>query len=184
MGNIYLFSGPCGCGKTTLATAYANYLAEEKGKQQVYLVHGDHFQTGFIAPNDKEHVPASESCPTQFTWLHILQFTWDCIIEVAQKALNNGFDVVIDYIVEDELYRVKQLAKECDAKLYYVVLTATNETIQQRVSKRGDAHLVERAFFLKNKLDHLPENKSHLFDTTGMTVSEELQQLEMEKFIL
>lgn len=184
MGNIYLFSGPCGCGKTTLATAYANYLVEEKGKKQVYLIHGDNFQTGFIASNVKYQIHIEESKETDLKWPDILRFTWECIIDVAQKALKTGLDVVIDYIVEDELPLVQQLAKENNAKLYYVVLTACDNTIHQRIVGRGDSPLKSRASFLKQKLDNQPENQCHLFDNTGLSVSEELHCLEIEKFIL
>ena len=42
--------------------------------------------------------------------------------------------------------------------------------------------LIERALFLKNKLDNLPENQGHLFDNTGKTVEQEVEQLDMRRF--
>ena len=49
---------------------------------------------------------------------------------------------------------------------------------------RGDEELIERALFLKKKLDSLPENQGHLYDNTGKTVSEEVTELSknMEDF--
>ncbi|MCR4599913.1 MAG: hypothetical protein K5678_12895, partial [Acetatifactor sp.] len=43
MGNIYFISGPCGCGKSTLADAYAKYMVKVEKRNQVYVIHGDDF---------------------------------------------------------------------------------------------------------------------------------------------
>ena len=96
--------------------------------------------------------------------------------------LAKGLDVVIDYVIEEELPLVQELAKEFNATLYYVVLTATEETIRQRITERGDVEMIERALFLKSKLDNLPENQGHLFDNTEKTVLQEVKELKIEQF--
>ncbi len=175
MANIYFFSGPCGCGKTTLSNSFAKQLVNNCSTNQVYLIHGDEFHAGFVEAADKEPF---------LPWDDILKFNWDCILTVTRKALDRGLDVVIDYVIEDELPLVKMLAEEYSANLYYVVLTASENTIRQRIAKRGDVELTDRALFLKNKLDSMPENQGHLFDNTGMLVDEELEQLQISKFIV
>lgn len=162
MANIYLFSGPCGCGKTTLSTAFA-----AQHDAPLYLVHGDDFQAGLITP---EHAQAP-------AWPDVLRFNWACILAAADNALNLGVDVVIDYIVEDELPMVQQLARDHGAGLHYIVLTAAEDTLRQRLHQRGDAWLVERALVLKAKLEAMPENQGHLLDITGMTVDEILRKI-------
>lgn len=184
MGDIYLFSGPCGCGKTTLAKAYSKYLVNKNNRKQVYLIHGDDFHAGFVESDVKEKIHTDNLSSNYLNWTAILKFNWECIINVAKNVLKNGLDVVIDYVVEEELCLVQQLAKEYNAKLYYVVLTASNDAIQQRIRERGDIDLLERALYLKNKLDNLPENQIHLFDNTGMSISDEINRLEIEKFVL
>ena len=57
------------------------------------------------------------------------------------------------------------------------MLTASEEAIVNRVLKRGDSELVERAKFLKYKLDNLPENQGHLYDNTGKTTDQEVQEI-------
>jgi len=42
--------------------------------------------------------------------------------------------------------------------------------------------MIERALFLKNKLDNMPENQGHLFDNTSTTIEQEVEQLEIEWF--
>lgn len=184
MRNIYFFSGPCGCGKSTLAKAYAKYLVNRNGRKQVYLIHGDDFHAGFIESDHKGDFFVDGKASDVLLWKDILSFNWDCMLTVAGKALDKGLDVVIDYVIEDELPLVQRLAKEYDAKLYYVVLTASQDTIRQRIAERGDTDMIERALFLKNELDNLPENKGHLFDNTGKTVEQEVEQLEMDRFLL
>ena len=88
-------------------------------------------------------------------------------------------DVVIDYVIEEELPLVQRLAEEYDAKLYYVVLTASQDTIRQRITNRGDVDMIERALFLKNKLDNLPENQGHMFDNTNKSIEQELNELRL-----
>ena len=46
------------------------------------------------------------------------------------------------------------------------------------------SYLTERALFLKNKLDNLPENQGHLLNNVGKSVEDELEQLKTENFIL
>lgn len=182
MSNIYFFSGPCGCGKSTLAEAYAKYLVNECGKSQVYLIHGDDFHAGFIETDNKGEFFANGQASDLILWQDILKFNWECILAVTRKALDRGLDVVIDYVIEEELPLVQELAKEFGAKLYYVVLTATEETIVQRITERGDVEMTARALFLKNKLDNLPENNGHLFDNTEKTIWQEVKELEIERF--
>ena len=117
-------------------------------------------------------------------WEEILKFNWECILDTAGRALARGLDVAVDYVVEDELPLMRQLAETYHARLYYVVLTAEEETIRQRIAGRGDVEMTERALFLKNKLEHMAENQGHLFDTTQKTAEQELSELKMESFLL
>lgn len=182
MGSIYLFSGPCGCGKTTLSKAYAEHLVNKSCAKQAYLIHGDDFHAGFVEADEKEKRLENEQDSSYMRWEDILSFNWDCIISVAQKALDKGLDVVMDYVVEDELPLIQNIAEKYSADLYYIVLTATEECIKHRLKERGDTELTERALYLKAKLDKMPENQGHLFDNSGMSVEEEIRTLNIEDF--
>ena len=162
MQRIYVFSGPCGCGKTTLATAFA-----AQHDAPVCLIHGDDFQAGLITPEAAEG-PA---------WPDVLRFNWACILANARAALHLGVDVVIDYIVEDELPLLQALARETGAALHYTVLTADEATLRHRLTSRGDAWLIDRALVLKAKLEAMPENQGRLLDVTGMTTQYILRNL-------
>lgn len=174
MRNIYIFSGPCGCGKSTLTNAYAEHLVRSAKAEQVYVIHGDDFHKGFV-----EKRPLETPGPDFLHWPDILRFNWDCILSVAGKALDRDLDVVIDYVVEDELPLLKQLAKQHDAKLFYVVLTASKAELRQRLIGRGSSELIERSFFLKRQLEHASENQGHLYCISGKTMEEEIRDLDI-----
>ena len=92
--------------------------------------------------------------------------------------------MVVDYVVEDELPRVRDLAAAHHADLYYIVMTAASREIERRIRERGDTWLIERALFLKRKLEAMPETRGHLYDTTGKTTEEMLREIDMDKYAL
>ena len=184
MSNIYFISGPCGCGKSTFANAYARHLVDHEGRKQVYLIHGDDFHQGFVESEDKGAFFVEGQASDLLLWKDILKFNWDCILTVANRALLQGLDIVIDYVIEEELPLVRKLAQEHHANLYYIVLTASEDAIRERIHKRGDVEMIDRALFLKEKLDNLPENQGHLYDNTGKKVEEEIGQLQVEQFLV
>ncbi len=178
MRQIYLFSGPCGSGKTTLANAYAEHLVRAQGRRQVYVIHGDDFHRGLVETEER----VGSACPGFLYWPDVLRFNWDCMLSVAEKALERQLDVVIDYVVEDELPLVCALARRYGADLFYVVLTTSPEELRQRLTRRGSETLIERALFLKAKLDSAPANQGHLYDTGGQTVLQLITGLRMADY--
>lgn len=178
MSCIYVFSGPCGCGKTTLSNAYARHLVERCDRLQAYVIHGDDFHAGFAETS----LRIGPDYPHYLYWPDILKFNWECILSVAEKALVRNLDVIIDYVVEDELPLLRELASRYQARLFYVVLTASEEELRERLTIRGSSDLIERSLFLKSKLDHLPENQKHLYNISGRTLEEEIDGLEMKRF--
>ena len=92
--------------------------------------------------------------------------------------------VKINYVIEDELPRVLALAARQHAVLYYIVLTADAEEIERRIRNRGDIDLIDRALFLKRKLDAMPENKGYLYNNTGKTTDEAIAEIVPDRFII
>lgn len=177
MANIYFISGPCGCGKSTLTDAFAEHLVKIEKRPRTYVIHGDDFHHGFVGMYEEDAFCEETQESNPLAWSQVLKFNWECILDVAERALVRGLDVVVDYVVEDELPLLQELTKKQNAKLYYVVLTATEEAITARLLTRGNEELVGRALFLKKKLDNLPENQGHLYDNTGKTVAEEVAEI-------
>lgn len=177
MADIYFISGPCGCGKTTLTDALAKYMVKVEKRRQVYVIHGDDFHQGFVLRAYEEDTYwENGQAADQIEWTEILKFNWECILDVAAKALKRGMDILIDYIVEDELPLLKDLAKKNSAGLHYLVITASADEIKKRIEKRGDTEMVERALFLKEKLENATENQGHIYDNTGKNIEQETEE--------
>ena len=115
-------------------------------------------------------------------WEDILMFNWDCIIATAGRALSQGIDVLIDYVIEDELPKVRELASLYNASLYCIVLTATEDELDRRIRDRGDIDMIERAKFLKRKLDSLPENAGHIYDNTDKPLEKMINEIELNDY--
>ena len=183
MRRIFFISGPCGSGKSTFADAWARHLVRQENRT-VYVIHGDDFHGGFVEPEDKPDFFEDGQASDRVLWEDILRFNWDCIISTADRALCQGMDVVIDYVIEDELPRVQELAERHRAALYYIVLTADAEELERRIRERGDTDLIERALFLKRKLEAMPENRGHLYNNTGKTPDESIREFDPEQYRL
>lgn len=181
MSRIFFISGPCGCGKSTFADAWAKHLVREN-KKPVYVIHGDDFHEGFIEPEDKPEFFVDGQPSDRLLWEDILQFNWDCILSTADRVLRRDLDVVIDYVIEDELPRVQELAAKHLAALYYIVLTADADELERRIRERGDTDLIERSLFLKKKLEAMPENRGHLYNNTGKTPDEMIDEISPERY--
>ncbi|MBR4461767.1 MAG: AAA family ATPase [Erysipelotrichaceae bacterium] len=183
MPRIIFVSGACGSGKTVFTDACARSLVNQYGKT-VYVIHGDDFHQGFVEPEDKSDFFTDGQASDPLLWENIIRFNWDCILSTADRALEQGLDVLIDYVIEDELPRVRELAKKHDAQFFYIVLTADENELTERILKRGDTDMIERSLFLKNKLDNMPENKGHLYDTTGKNIKEMIQDIDLKKYLI
>lgn len=185
MPKIIIISGPCGCGKSTFTDAYAKHLVRLEGAP-VYVIHGDDFHRGFVEPEEKDAFFVNGEASDSVQWEEILSFNWDCILATAERALKQNLTVFIDYVIEEELPRVKALADLYHAPLYYIVLTAEAEALEIRIRERGDIDMIERSLFLKKKLEAMPENQCHLYNNTGKTVAEEVTEISenMERFLV
>ena len=181
MNRIIFISGSCGTGKSTFTDAYARHLVSETGRT-VYVIHGDDFHAGFVEPEDKGDFFVNGEASDAVLWEDILKFNWDCIIATAGRALTQGIDVLIDYVIEDELPRVRNLASTYGASLYYIVLTATEDELEKRIRDRGDIDMIERAKFLKRKLDSLPENAGHIYDNTDKSLEKMINEIELNDY--
>ena len=183
MLKIIFVSGACGSGKSTFTDAYARHLVRRDHKT-IYVIHGDDFHKGFTEPEEKGDFFVDGQVSDQVLWEDILRFNWDCIIATAQRALQDNLDVVIDYVIEDELPRIRELAEKNKASLYYIVLTADADEIEKRIRNRGDTDMTERALFLKKKLEAMPENQGHLYNNTGRKAEDAVREIRPEQYLL
>jgi predicted kinase len=144
---IFLISGPLGVGKSTTSKELARVV------ERCVLIEGDNLLDMFMTE-------------PQPTWEERLSLAWKNILSVTRNFIQGGFNVVIDFVVEDEFEWFCKHIADLNVHLKYVVLLANKEKITERLSKRGDIHSLTRSLFLLNKLETSPLNTNYLVDNS------------------
>jgi cytidylate kinase len=155
---IYIISGPCGVGKSTLAREAADNLDKSA------IIHGDNFLEMYGEGSEPP-------------WEERLTIMWKNIVSTTQTLLQHDYNVIIDIVVEDELDWFCKHFSDLNIKIKFIVLRADEPNLIERLKKRGDTYLVDRSLFLLNKLENIPENRPHLYDTTNKTPREVLKDV-------
>ncbi|WP_246042406.1 AAA family ATPase [Cohnella pontilimi] len=149
---VYLISGPVGVGKSTTAGELSRTL-----QGAAVRLEGDLLM----------HMPVQE-----VPWEKLISMTWENIVLLTRNFLVHGFDVVVDYVVEEELMWFCEKLKDLDVDIRYIVLWADETALSQRLKKRGDEYLINRSVFLMQKLANLEINRQHLLDISSMETAE------------
>lgn len=154
---VYIVSGPPGVGKTTISEQLA------KAAERSELVTGDKFL-----------IPLKNS---GLTFEQILEETWQKILSSTLEILRKNSNVVIDFVVEDELpWFYKHIANE-NTQIKYVVLLADEKTILKQLEKKNELNFKDRALFLLDKLGKDPANDKYIYDITNKEVAEVVQEI-------
>nr|WP_269845584.1 AAA family ATPase [Paenibacillus selenitireducens] len=144
---VYLLSGPCGVGKSTVSKMLSQEL------KHAALIVGDNimhmFEEGYEPP-----------------WEKRLSLTWDNITALTRNFISQDIDVIIDYVVEDELEWFCQNLADLTVDIKYVVLRANEDTLIERLNQRGNQELINRSLFLLRQLEGAVHNQPYLLDTT------------------
>ncbi|WP_429311106.1 AAA family ATPase [Paenibacillus mucilaginosus] len=144
---IYLISGPLGAGKSTVSKALAGQM------EPCVLLEGDHLLHMFRG--------------SEPSWEERLSLTWKNIVTITRNYIDHGLNVIIDFVVEDELEWVYTELTDGSTEIRYVVLRAHPDQLAERLKQRGDPDSLTRSLFLLNVLENSPANQGYLYDTTG-----------------
>ena len=158
MLKVYIISGCCGAGKTTLTKELI------KEMPRTALIHGDRVHDLFGTDLAAE-------------WPERLKLTWENVLLLTDNFLRNNANVIIDYVVEEayELEQILSVVKNYAVEVRYIVLTADEATIKERIIQRSGDWLVERALFLRNKIINCEENEPYLYDGSKDTIAEQIE---------
>ncbi len=160
MRRLYLITGPAGVGKTTISNKIAVKMKRSA------LIEGDdiyHFvKGGYVHP-----------------WLegNHLDVFWLNSINLIKNFLNNGYDVVFNYIISNEKFKIlKEEFK--DIEIRFIVLMVDEETILERDKKRPkDTQMGERSLTLLNDFKKDNYHKKYLLDTSKLSIDETVDEI-------
>ena len=157
---LYIVTGPAGVGKSTISKR----IAESSNKS--VLLEGDDFYHQVIS----SYKPAWEEG-------NHLDVFWKVVINTIKIYLDNGYDVVFNYIIDDTKYlELKEIFKEYDTK--FIVLLVDEKTILERDKLREeDCRMNDRCIILLNKFleRNYPENNK--LYTQNLSIEETVKEI-------
>lgn len=165
MAKIYLITGPAGVGKSTVSRK----LAESKEKSA--LIEGDdiyHQVVGGYIQAWKEG--------------NHLDIFWEVCFETISIYLQNGYDVIFNYIMSDkDLEKFKKQFPSYEK--FFVVLMVNGEILLQRDKERPlDCQMKERCLVLLKEFAENPLLENYFLDTSRLSVEETIAKMEKDTF--
>ena len=168
MSNLYIITGPAGVGKSTISRK----IAETKKKSA--LIEGDYIYHqvigGYVQAWKEEN--------------HLDVF-WKVCISTIRTYLEDGYDVIFNYIVNPiQLRQMQEEFKNYDIK--FIVLLVDEKTLLLRDKERPeDCQMNERCITLLNSFKNNNYNIQNILDTSNITVNETVDIIENDsRFIL
>ena len=168
MQTLYIITGPAGVGKSTISKELA--MRSKKSA----LVEGDDIYHQVIGG----YVQAWKSEN------HLKTF-WKVCMNIIKVYLEDGFDVVFNYIVTPEnLELIKSSIQDYNIK--FIVLLADENTLLARDKERPiDCQMNERCLTLLNNFKNRNYNSNNILDTSSLSIVETLNIIENDtRFIL
>lgn len=168
MSNLYIITGPAGVGKSTISKK----IAESKKKSA--LVEGD----------DIYHQVVGGYVQAWKEGNHLETF-WKVCINTIKTYLEDGYDVVFNYIVTPTPLEIMKKEFE-DYSIKFVVLLVDENTLLSRDKERPkDCQMKERCITLLNGFKNNNYNKQNILDTSNLSVNETINIIENDnRFIL
>ena len=155
MPNLYIITGPAGVGKSTVSKELA------KTKEKSVLIEGDEIYHqvvgGYVSPwKEGNH----------------LEIFWEICLSSIKIYLDNGYDVIFNYIVDPNNLKYIQKAIT-NHNIKFIVLLVDENTLLKRDKERPlDCQMKERCIILLNSFKSKSYNKNNILDTTNLTVEE------------
>ncbi len=167
MSKLYIITGSTGVGKSTISKG----IAELKSKSA--LIEGDDIYHQVIGG----HVAAWKEGN------HLDTF-WKVCINSIRIYLEDGYDVVFNYIIGPEMLEMLKIQfKNFDIK--FVVLMVSEEVLLARDKERPeDCQMKERCFILLNKFKNYNYDSKYIIDTSSMSIKDTINTIENEERFL
>lgn len=155
MSNLYIITGPAGVGKSTISQKLAN------SNNKSVLIEGD----------DIYHQVVGGYVQAWKKGNHLKTF-WKVCITTIKIYLQDGFDVIFNYIVTPEnLNLIKTEFKDYTIK-FIVLLVDENTLLLRDKNRPKDCQMKERCVTLLNSFKNKNYNVKNILDTTNLSIDE------------
>lgn len=168
MPNLYIITGPSGVGKSTISKEIA------KNKTKSALIEGDEIYYQVVGG----YVPAWKEGN------HLATF-WKVCINTINTYLEDGYDVVFNYIVTPTPLQIMKKEFENNS-IKFVVLLVDETTLLSRDKERPeDCQMKDRCITLLNNFKNNNYNNQNIIDTTNLSINETVDIIENDnRFII
>ena len=160
MAKLYIITGPSGVGKSTISKSLAKNL------EKSVLLEGDDFYHQVVGG----YVQAWK------TGNH-LDIFWKVCIDTINNYLNASYDVIFNYIIDnDKLIELKSIFENIETK--FVVLLVNKETILKRDKERPEEHqMKERCLVLLNEFLNNNYDEKYILYTDKLTINQTVDEI-------
>lgn len=164
MNTLYLITGPAGVGKSTISKEIT--LRKDKS----VLIEGDDIYHQVIGSYVS---PWKESN-------HLNTF-WKVCMETIKIYLNDGYDVVFNYIIgEEDLEKIKKAFN--NYKIKFVCLLTSEENLIKRDKERPeDCQMGERCLILLNSFKNKNFDSNNFLNIQNLSILETVELIEKEE---
>lgn len=160
MATMYIITGPAGIGKSTISEKIADTLPK------CALIEGDTIYSfikgGYVSPwKDGNH----------------LEIFWKNCFSIIDNYLNDGYDVVFNYIVNIEKFDIiKEKYKDHNVK--FVMLVADLSVLITRDMQRPiECQMGERCSILLNNFLNSGFDAKYILDTTKLSITDTVNHI-------
>ena len=102
---------------------------------------------------------------------------WKSVIGLIENYLENGYDVVFNYIIDKENYEMlKEVFNKYDV-IFKVLLVSEEEIMRRDALRPEDCRMNERCIVLLNSFKNQDFDKRNVLDTTNMSIEETLKEV-------
>jgi len=165
--NIFIITGPCGVGKSTISHNLAQTL-DKSSHINADLIY-EMVVGGYVFPWQDDG--------------NLTELLWSNVSALAFNYIGNNFDVVIDYIVfPEQLKYLEKLRCEYNIVLKYVVLMANEDTIRIRDGKRAPEEIMgDRAIEVLNEFKDKEIDSKYILDTSDKSIEDIVLEIKRAK---
>lgn len=156
---LYIITGPAGVGKSTISKRLATL------KEKSVLIEGDDIYGQVIgsyvsAWKDGNH----------------LDVFWKICLDMINTYIENGYDVVFNYIVTPEV--LKKIKERFSRFKFVILITDEDELLKRDLLRPEDCRMRERCVVLLNNFKNNNYDKDYMLDITKLSVDEVIEHLE------
>ena len=168
MQTLYIITGPAGVGKSTISQILA------KRSKKSALIEGDDIYHQVVGGYAQAWKPEN----------HLKTF-WKICINTIKIYLDDGFDVVFNYIVTPQNVDLIKSSIQ-NYNIRFVILLTDESTLLARDKQRPiDCQMNERCITLLNAFKNRNYNLKNILDTSNLSIDETINIIENEnRFIL